>query len=68
MDIMSYLLKCLEIDTEVITTNKMDLDLELRCTDLLLTLLESGGADSYLSGPSGRYSLDLENYRGTTKI
>ena len=67
MEIISYLLKCFEIDTEVITTNEMDLDPELRSTDLLLTILDRVGADTYLSSPSGRNYLDLEKFPRNNK-
>ena len=61
-EIISYLLKCFEIDVEVITTCGMDLDPELRSTDLLITILKRVGADIYLSGPSGKNYLDFEKF------
>ena len=61
MEIISYLLKCFEIDIEVITTSEMDLDPELRSTDLLITILKRVGADIYLSGPSGKNYLDFDS-------
>jgi len=62
MEIISYLLRCFEIDVEVITTSEMSLDHELQNTDLLITILKNVGADVYLSGPSGRNYLDYEKF------
>jgi len=62
VEIISYLLRCFEIDVEVITTSEMDLDPELRSTDLLITILKRVGADIYLSGPSGKNYLDFEKF------
>ncbi len=61
-EIISYLLRCFEIDTEVITTREMDLAPELQGTNLLVTILKSIGADTYLSGPSGKNYLDVEKF------
>jgi hypothetical protein len=62
MEIISYLLKCLEINVEVIIGSELGLDPELRKTDLLIALLRSVGADIYLSGPSGRNYIDFAKF------
>ena len=67
LEIISYLLRCFEIDTEVITSSEMDLDPELHGTDLLITILESVCADTYLSGLSGRNYLDFEKFPQNNK-
>ncbi len=60
--IIHYFLKCFEIDAQVIRASEMDADYALRRTDLIIQLLRKVGADTYLSGPSGRTYLEPEKF------
>ena len=60
--IISYLLRCFEIDVEVIKASELNVDPNLRKTDMLIACLQRVGADIYLSGPSGRNYLDFEKF------
>ncbi len=62
MEIISYLVRCFEINTEVVSTSEMNLDPDLQGTDLIITIVEKTGADKYISGPSGKYYLDSHKF------
>ena len=61
-EIISYLLRCFEINVEVIKSSELNVDPDLRKTDWLIALLKSVGADIYLSGPSGRNYLEFDKF------
>ena len=61
-EIILYLLKCFDINVEVIKGSELNIDPELEKTDLLIALLKSVGADIYLSGPSGRNYLEFDKF------
>jgi hypothetical protein len=60
--VISYLLRCFETDVEVIKASELNVDPNLRKTDMLIACLRGVGADIYLSGPSGRDYLDFEKF------
>lgn len=62
VEIILYLLKCFEIDIEVLKASEMDMDPNLEKDDLLVALSKSVGADTYLSGPSGKDYLESEKF------
>ena len=62
MEIILYLMKCFEIEAKVLRASEIDVDPGLRKTDLKIALLKSVGANTYLSGPSGRNYLDSEKF------
>ncbi len=62
VEIMSYLLNCFEIDVEVMTMSEMSVDVGSDTTDVLIEVLKGAGADTYLSGPSGRNYLHFEKF------
>lgn len=62
IEIILYLLKSLNINAEIFKASDIILDQNLRKTDMILSLLENVGADTYLSGPSGRNYLEYEKF------
>jgi hypothetical protein len=62
-EIILYLLKCFEINVEVMKASEIPVDPSLEKTDLMIALLKSAQhADTYLSGPSGRNYLQFEKF------
>lgn len=61
-EIIFYLLRCFEINVEVIKVSELNVDPDLRKTDWLIALLKSVGAEIYLSGPSGKDYLDFQKF------
>jgi hypothetical protein len=60
--IIFYLLRCFEIRTEVVRASELRLDVGPGKTEAIIALLKSIGADTYLSGPSGRDYLDTQKF------
>ncbi|MCR4394736.1 MAG: WbqC family protein [Dehalococcoidales bacterium] len=63
MHIILYLFKCFGIEVEIIFASELDLDPNLKKTDLIVAILKAVEAKSYLSGPSGRGYLEQEKFR-----
>ena len=63
VEIILYLLKCFEIDVEVIKSSDLDVDKGLHQTEALVALLKAVDAATYLSGPSGKNYLDFKQFR-----
>ncbi len=61
-EIISYLLRCFEINVEVIKATDLDMDPDLWRTDWLIALLKSVSAETYLSGPSGKDYLNFQKF------
>lgn len=61
--IIFYLLKCFDINTEIIKSSDLDLDPNLRKTDLPIAILKNIGAKAYLSGPSGKNYLEFDKFK-----
>jgi len=53
VEIIKYLLKCFNIEVELLKASEMNIDQNLRSTDFIIALMVASGADIYLSGPSG---------------
>jgi WbqC-like protein family len=62
-EIINYLLKCFSINIEIINASEMNLDPNLKRTDMLIAVLKKLGAKTYLSGPSGRNYLEFNKMR-----
>ena len=60
--IMLYLLRCFDVNVEVMKASEMNVDPSLQKTDLMIALLKKAGADVYLSGPSGTTYLEEEKF------
>ena len=60
--IIIYLLKCFDIEVEIIKASDITLDKHLEKTDYMIALLKAVKADVYLSGPSGKNYLELEKF------
>jgi hypothetical protein len=63
IDIIRYLLKCFEANIEVIMASDLNLAPDLKHTDMIVAVLKSIGATTYLSGQSGRGYLEMEKFR-----
>lgn len=61
-EIIYYLLRHFEINVKVIKMSALNVDPDLRKTDRLIAMLKSVGADTYLSGPSGRNYLETKKF------
>jgi hypothetical protein len=60
IEIIQYLLKSFEINVEIIKASSLDIDNDLKHTDMIIAVLEKLGAKTYLSGPSGRNYMEVE--------
>jgi hypothetical protein len=62
IEIILHLLKSFNINVKIFKASEMLVDQNLRKTDMILSLLKNVGADTYLSGPSGRNYLEYEKF------
>lgn len=62
--ILMYLLSCFNIDVEIIRTSDIEVDPDLRKTDLMIAYLKKADARIYLSGPSGKNYLEMDKFPG----
>jgi hypothetical protein len=62
MEIIRYLLKCFEINVEIITASELNLPEDLKHTDMIVGVMKKIGATTYLSGPSGKGYLEMEKF------
>ena len=62
IQIISYLMKCFNIEVEILKASEMDLDPNLHKSDSIIALLKTARADIYLSGPSGSNYLEFEKF------
>jgi len=60
MEIILYLLKCFDINVEIIAASDLALDPNLKHTDMIIAVLKKLGAQTYLSGPSGRKYIEIK--------
>lgn len=63
MEIIQYLLKKFDINVEIIRASSLDVNQDLKHTDMIIAVLDKLGAKTYLSGPSGRNYIDLEKMK-----
>jgi hypothetical protein len=63
LDIIRYLLKSFEIQVEIIKASDLNIDMNLKHTDMIIAVLKSIGANTYLSGQSGRDYMELEKFQ-----
>lgn len=61
-EIIFWLFKCFDISVEIVKASELNLDPKLKKTHLLIEILKEVGADSYLSGPSGRNYLEFDKF------
>lgn len=62
LEIMNFIMNCLNIIEPMIKTSELNLDKNLKGTDLLVEICKKVKANTYLSGPSGRDYLDLKKF------
>ncbi len=62
-EIIFYLFGCFGIKVEVKRASELHVNPDLRKTDMVIELLKSVNADTYLSGPSGRVYLDYKKFK-----
>lgn len=60
--IIRYLLNQFEIEVEIVKTTDLEIDNNLKGTDLLIDLLHKTNANCYLSGKSGKNYLEQEKF------
>jgi hypothetical protein len=65
--LIKIFLKWFNIKKEIILTSELNLNPELKGTDLLVEICKKVGADTYLSGASGRDYLELNKF-GDIKV
>lgn len=61
--IILYLLKEFRINVEVVKTTDMNINRELKRTDLLINILQAAKANTYLSGQSGKTYLEEGKFK-----
>lgn len=61
--IIFYLLNCFGIDVEVVRASSLNRNPESMKTDLLIEILKEVGAETYISGPSGKNYLEREKFK-----
>jgi hypothetical protein len=62
-EIILFLLKCFNIDVEIIKTTDLNLDPNLQGTDSIIAAMKNVGGQIYLSGPSGRNYLEFPKFQ-----
>jgi hypothetical protein len=60
--IILYLMRCFNVEIDVVRASDLAVDPHLEKTDLMIGLLKAAGADVYLSGPSGKEYLQFEQF------
>lgn len=60
--VIRYLLDCFHLRTEVLRASELGIDVSLKGTAAIIDCLKRAGASHYLSGPSGKYYLELEKF------
>ncbi|MFQ5884067.1 MAG: WbqC family protein [Thermoplasmata archaeon] len=63
-EVISYLLRSFEINVEIVKASELNIDSSLKGSDLLIEIAKKVGATTYISGPSGRTYLQLEEFKG----
>jgi len=63
VEIIRYLLKNFNINVEIIIGSSLNLNQNLKHTDMIIACMEKIGAKTYLSGPSGRNYMEFEKAR-----
>jgi WbqC-like protein len=58
--LIEYLMKQFRIDTPLVKTTDLGLDLSLKSSDTLIDILKRVGAGDYLAGASGRKYMDMD--------
>jgi hypothetical protein len=57
-----YLQEKFTIETKIIRASELNIDKELKSSDLLIEIVKKTGGSTYLSGPSGKKYLDQEKF------
>lgn len=61
--IMLYLFEQFGINVDIVKTTELDINRELKSTDLLIEILKKVNADNYLSGKSGNEYLEHDKFK-----
>ena len=61
--IIFYMLDCFGTDVEVVRASSLKRNPESKKTDLLIEILKEVGAETYISGSSGRNYLEMEKFK-----
>ena len=68
LNIIRYMLQCFHINVEIIMASDLNLDINLKHTDMIIAVLKSIGATTYLSGQSGRDYMELGKFQQNNLI
>jgi hypothetical protein len=63
LEIIRYLLNSFEVNVEIKMASDLDIDMDLKHTDMIISVLKSIGADTYLSGQSGREYMEVGKFQ-----
>jgi hypothetical protein len=63
IQIIKFLAKAFGINTKIVLSSELDIDLSKQKTDMVIEILKAVGADSYISGSGGRNYLDEEKFK-----
>jgi hypothetical protein len=63
IEIIRYLLKSFNINVEIVIGSSLNLDHNLKHTDMRIACMEKLGSKTYISGPSGRDYMEIEKMR-----
>jgi hypothetical protein len=62
LEMLGFLLKCFEINAEILLASRLNLDPDLKATDAIIAAMKTIGGETYLSGPSGKGYLESEKF------
>jgi hypothetical protein len=62
LEIIRYMLKSFDINVKILKASDLNIDMSLKHTDMIIAVLKSIGASTYLSGQSGRDYIELEKF------
>ena len=60
--VLFFLLDCFDIKVEVLRSSSLPVDQSLHGTDMIIACTKGAGADTFLSGPSGKNYLEFEKF------
>jgi hypothetical protein len=62
LEIIRYMLKSFDINVTILKASDLNIDMSLKHTDMIIAVLKSIGASTYLSGQSGRDYVEVEEF------
>ncbi|MBN1600767.1 MAG: WbqC family protein [Chitinispirillaceae bacterium] len=65
IEIIRYLMRCFNIEVEILKASEMDVGQKPSATDSIIAFMKKAGADTYLSGPSGKNYLETQKFESS---